>query len=35
MISILQLENIHIQVSYLPEEVGCKEDNFPSTTKRN
>jgi hypothetical protein len=28
MVSILQFENIHIQVSYLPEEVGCKEDNF-------
>jgi hypothetical protein len=28
MVSILQFENIHIQVSYLPEEVGCKEENF-------
>jgi hypothetical protein len=28
MVSILQFENIHIQVSYLPEEVECKEENF-------
>ena len=28
MVSIFQFENIHIQVSYLPEEAECKEEDF-------